>query len=185
MVLDQSTNFARTGVTALVEAGDTTIAVVDASVFDDPTNGSFNAVLWDSLIGRPDEDGDVEVVRVTDYDTTNDTITVTRGQESTTDTSHPDSSAVMATPTAKMFGDIDTELQSLDQHTTVTKSGDGSTTTFTLTHNFGTASVNVYPTSRDASPDFWYTNFTTSDVTIEYATAPENTTDNLTYLLTT
>jgi hypothetical protein len=109
MSLDQTGNFIRQSVASAVSSGDTTISVTDASAFPDPSNGNYNLVLWDTEAGRPDQDGDVEVVRVTGRDTTNDDLTVSRGQETTSDVSHPDTSALQLAPTAKMFGDIDAQ----------------------------------------------------------------------------
>lgn len=111
MALDQTENFVRGAVDASINSGDTTISVVDASLFPDPANGGYNLVLWDAgNHPRPDQDPDVEVVRVTGYDTTNNNLTVTRAQEGTSDVSHPSTSQLALTPTAKMFADIDTEL---------------------------------------------------------------------------
>lgn len=110
MALDQTSNFVRGAVDASINSGDTTISVVDASLYPDPANGEYNLVLWDAgSYPRPDQDPDVEVVRVTGRDTTNDNLTVTRAQESTSDVSHPATSQLALTPTAKMFSDIDSQ----------------------------------------------------------------------------
>jgi len=111
MALDPAANFVRGKVNGSVASGDTTFSVADASIFPDPTSGgSFNAVIWDAA-SHPDpyQDPDVEIVRVTGRDTTNDNLTVTRGQESTSDVSHPSGSSIQMSPTAKMFGDIDSD----------------------------------------------------------------------------
>ena len=111
MVLDPAANFVRGEVNASVASGDTTVSVTDASLFLDPsTEGEYNAVIWDAP-SHPDpyQDPDREIVRVTAIDTTNDDLTVTRGQESTSDTSHPSGSAIQMSPTAKMFSDIDSD----------------------------------------------------------------------------
>jgi len=109
MVLDTQDNFVRGATDSSVTAGDTTISVTDASIYPDPsTTTEYNAVIWDSANHpRPDQDSDVEILRVTAIDTTNDNLTVTRGQESTTDVSHPNGAAVQVSTTAKMFSDID------------------------------------------------------------------------------
>jgi hypothetical protein len=64
-----------------------------------------------------------------------------------------------------------------------TKSGDGSTTSFTISHSLGETprSVSVLPASEDASTDFWVSSKSASDVTITYARAPVSGTDNLFY----
>jgi hypothetical protein len=110
MTLDQTANFVRGAVSSSVASGDTTINVVDASIYPDPANGNYNLVIWDAELGRPEEDPDVEVIRVTGRDTTNDTLTVTRGQESTTAVSHPSTSEMHLSSTEKVFDNIDTKL---------------------------------------------------------------------------
>ena len=109
-MFDQVANFARTKVTAAIASGDATISVTDASVFPDPSsppaglNGEFNIVLWDGdgEFPRPDQDPDVEIVRVTSVDTANDTLTVQRGQEDTTTASHPDTAVAAQTYTRRL-----------------------------------------------------------------------------------
>lgn len=111
MALDQTQNFIRGSVAASIGSSDTTISVSDASVYPDPSNGEYNLVLWDSqTYNLPVDDPDVEIVRVTARDTTNDDLTVTRGQENTTAASHPSSSELLLDATAKMFGDIESAI---------------------------------------------------------------------------
>ena len=109
MVLDAVSNFVRGNTDAAIASGDTTVSVVDASIFPDPaTDGEFNVVIWNaSNFPRPDQDGDVEIMRVTERDTTADELTVTRAQEITSASAHPDGSAIHLSPTAKMFSDIE------------------------------------------------------------------------------
>ena len=109
MVLDAVSNFVRGNTDAEVGTDDTTVSVSDASIFPDPSvQGEFNVVIWDANnFPRPDQDGDVEIMRVTERDTTADELTVTRGQEMTTAASHPEGSAIHLSPTAKMFSDIE------------------------------------------------------------------------------
>ena len=109
MVLDAVSNFVRGNTDAEVGTEDTTVSVVDASIFPDPeTDGEFNVVIWDvNNFPRPDQDGDVEILRVTERDTTDDELTVTRGQEMTSAAAHPEGSAIHLSPTAKMFSDIE------------------------------------------------------------------------------
>jgi len=113
MVLDQTANFVRGTVSASIASGDTTISVTDASIYPDPATDEYNLVLWDTNQGRPDQDSSVEVVRVTGRDTTNDTLTVSRGQEGTSDVSHPDSSALLLDATDKLLSDVDTSLEAI------------------------------------------------------------------------
>jgi parallel beta-helix repeat protein len=109
MVLDAVSNFVRGETAAAVDSTQTTVSVVDASIFPDPAvDGEYNVVIWDaSTFPRPDQDGDVEVLRVTAIDTGANTLTVVRGQEGTSGVSHPTESAVHLSPTAKMFSDIE------------------------------------------------------------------------------
>jgi hypothetical protein len=109
-MVDQTANFVRGEADSSIGAGDTTISVVNASEFPDPANGQYNLVLWDDSLGRPDQDSDAEIVRVTGRDTTNDNLTVTRAQEGTSDVSHPSGSALQLSPTAKTISDIDAEI---------------------------------------------------------------------------
>jgi len=110
MSLDQTTNFVRENAAESIGSTETTISVDDASTFPDPNNGNYNVVIWDyDTYKRPDEDPDVEIMRVTGRDTSNDTISVTRGQEATAATPHPSSSQLHLAPTAKMFADIDSQ----------------------------------------------------------------------------
>jgi len=116
MALDPVANFVRGSTDAATDSTQTTISVVDASVFPNPANGEYNLVLWyDNSHPRPDQDPDVEIVRVTARDTGVDELTVTRGQEDTSGASHPSGSAVHLSPTAKMFTDIE------DSYTRITE----------------------------------------------------------------
>ena len=120
MVLDAVSNFVRGNTDAAIASGDTTVSVVDASIFPDPaTDGEFNVVIWNaSNFPRPDQDANVEIVRVTARDTGTNELTVTRAQETTSDVAHPDGSAIHLSPTAKMFSDIEgtftTEAEAAD-----------------------------------------------------------------------
>jgi len=119
MALDPVANFVRGSTDAATDSTQTTISVVDASVFPNPANGEYNLVLWyDNSHPRPDQDPDVEIVRVTARDTTNDDLTVTRGQEGTAGASHPSGSALQLSPTAKVFGDVAPNDQAVENFTT-------------------------------------------------------------------
>jgi len=66
MALDQYANFVRGTLSAAVNSTQTTLSVSDATIFPDPANGEYNLVLWDAVTNpRPDQDPDVEIVRVT------------------------------------------------------------------------------------------------------------------------
>lgn len=110
MVLDPAANFVRGTTDSQINSTNTTLSVTDASIFPDPSSeGEYNVVVWDAANHpRPDEDSDVEIMRVSARDTNNNDLTVSRGQETTSGASHPSGAAVMLSPTAKMFGDIET-----------------------------------------------------------------------------
>jgi len=65
----------------------------------------------------------------------------------------------------------------------VTKSGDGSTASFTVTHSLGSVPsvVSMTPASEDASTDFWVSSKSSTDLTITFARAPPTGTDNLAF----
>ena len=106
MSLDPAANFVRGQTDAAVSDTDTTISVVDASIFVDPdAEGEYNVVIWDGG-GRPDEDANAEIIRVTGRDTTADELTVTRAQEDTTAASHANGAAIQHSFTAKDQSDI-------------------------------------------------------------------------------
>ena len=108
MPLDAVSNFVRGSTDEDVSNSQTTVSVVDASIFPDPASGEYNVVIWDAdNFPRPDQDADVEVLRVTARDTGTDELTVNRGQEGTAGAVHPNGSAIHLSPTAKMFSDIE------------------------------------------------------------------------------
>jgi len=112
MSLDQTQNFVRVDVSGTHTDTETTISLEsgEASNLPDPANGEYNLTWWDdSTYVTPTTDPEVEIVRVTDRDTTNDTITVQRGQENTTAVAHDTSGVqyrMILAATAKMFSDI-------------------------------------------------------------------------------
>lgn len=111
MVLDGVANFVRVSTAESVDSSQTSLTVTDAGEFP---SEDHNAVLWDSAqYPRPDQDPNVEIIRVTAVDASTDTLTISRGQENTAAVSHPTGSAVAVAPTAKIFSDIESELQSL------------------------------------------------------------------------
>jgi len=131
MALDQYANFVRGSLNGAVDASQTTFTVDSAAIFPDPTNGEYNLIVWD--VGshpRPDQDPDVEVVRVTARDTGTDELTVTRGQESTTGAAHPDGSALHLSYTAKFADDVAAEI--VTDHGALSGLGDDDHTIYLL-----------------------------------------------------
>jgi len=113
MVLDQVENFIRISVTGGHTSGETTISLEsgEASLLPDINQGKYNLIWWDSEnFSLPSEDPNVEIVRVNSINTSNDTISVTRGQENTSATSKDTSTgeySLILGPTAKTINDID------------------------------------------------------------------------------
>lgn len=68
----------------------------------------------------------------------------------------------------------------------VSASGDGSTTSFTLTHDLGVEpeSVDVSPASQAAAGEWWVSDSTAETVTVSYASAPASGTENLSWEVT-
>jgi len=112
MTLDQTANFVRVGVSGSHDdiATTVTLAQGDASVLPDPSNGKYNLVWFDAgTFARPDEDPNVEIVRAQSIDTQNDTLLVSRGEESTnasTKNTAGGEYVLVLAPTSKMFDDI-------------------------------------------------------------------------------
>jgi len=112
MTLDQTANFVRVGVSGSHDdiATTVTLAQGDASVLPDPSNGKYNLVWFDAgTFARPDEDPNVEIVRAQSIDTQNDTLLVSRGEESTsasTKNTVGGEYVLVLAPTSKMFDDI-------------------------------------------------------------------------------
>ena len=111
MALDITKNFAKVTVSTGYAAGATSIVLQsgDGAKLPDPaTDGEFNLVWWNKTdYWDPSEDPSVEIVRVTAR--TSDTITVTRGQESTSDASHNTASKtyqMILSLTKKMIDDL-------------------------------------------------------------------------------
>lgn len=85
--MDQVQNFIKEIVSGTHILADTTVNVVDASLFPDPASGQYNLTWWDAT-NYPDPSGSMgdpnrEIVRVTGRDTGLNTLTVTRAQEGT------------------------------------------------------------------------------------------------------
>jgi len=92
--IDPAWNFGKIQLSAGVDTTDTTFNIVAGEVATmlDPTAsglGPYNIVIYDATTyAGPEDDPSREIVRVTDLDTTNNTLTVTRAQESTTASAH-------------------------------------------------------------------------------------------------
>lgn len=148
MPIDQTQNAVRQDLQSSVGTNDPeTIDVQNAAEFADPTagRGQYNCVLWDASLGRPDEDPDLEIVRVQSRDTNNDTLTVARGQEDTTNTSHPSSAAIIATQTAGFHDDIASAFNELADFT-------ASPTELTAPYNGPSVSTEEQNNTRIAEP---------------------------------
>lgn len=114
MALDQVANFVRDEVDESVDDVQTTILVADISVFPDPVDGEYNCVVWDvGEFPRPNEDPNVEIVRVTGIDASQ--LVVERGVEGTSAAAHPNTSEIQLAPTAKVIQDASAELERLEQ----------------------------------------------------------------------
>ena len=159
MVLDAVSNFVRGNTDAAVGTDDTTVSVADASIFPDPaTDGEFNVVIWDANnFPRPDQDSDVEIMRVTARDTDTNELTVTRAQEMTSAATHPEGSAIHLSPTAKMFSDIESTFGDFwdagTQELTADVNNTNTTTTALEAEAVSTDDLDIG--GRDASETGW------------------------------
>ena len=111
--LDPVKNFAKSlldntgGINASATSLDVTAG--DGAKFPATADGDYNIVIWDkATYPDPADDPDVEIVRVTERST--DTLTITRGQEGTTATSHANGAGILLDVTKKMIDDIRTAL---------------------------------------------------------------------------
>lgn len=108
--MDQVKNLIKGTVNGTHNAITTTINVVDADVFPDPTSGKYNLTWYDATnYPDPADDPNVEIVRVTARDTGLDTLTVTRAQEGTSGTTKNTGSAtykLILAPTKKTMDEI-------------------------------------------------------------------------------
>lgn len=118
MPLGSATNFVRQTVGSAVGTTDPeTIDVSDASAFADPSVAEYDIVIWDAgSHNRPDQDSNVEVLRVAGRDTGNNTLTCARAQQGTSNVSHPDTSDVIVTPLAEGdFKDVNAQTVTTGQ----------------------------------------------------------------------
>jgi len=124
MTYDQLANFISGDVADSVPTSSDSIEVVDAEEFADPSDGTYPLVIWDAAAhSLPSDDPNAEIVRVTDWDTEEDTLTVDRGMEGTEDVSHPATSGLIHGPTAET--PIEALATAGDEGTVPVAQGDG------------------------------------------------------------
>lgn len=147
--LDARKNFSISAVSTGYDASAVSIVLVSGggAKFPNPaTDGSFNLVWWNATdYENPGDDPDVEIVRCTAR--SSNTLTITRGQESTVASAKNIAGKtykVLLGITAKMITDIeallDTAVNSFVDNETV----DGSDQTFTLAFDPVPGSVHLY-----------------------------------------
>jgi len=173
MALDHAANFVRDSLSAGVDDTTTTFPVEDASIFPDPAStGEYNTVVWEG--GRPDQDANAEVVRVTAVDTGTDTLTVTRGQETTTGAAHSGGANIQMSPTAKMFQDIE------DRYVAEGEDFDGQgTSSFSGLESVSTVEQSITTSGGFNRQSATYNVVGTSGAVIYSPESPNTTTPNL------
>jgi hypothetical protein len=112
MALDQVENFVRVSVDGIHDSGASTVALEsgEASELPPVSNGKYNLIWFNSSgFAQPDEDPNVEIVRVNSINTSDDTISVQRGMENTSATAKSTGTQyeLALAPTAKIIQDID------------------------------------------------------------------------------
>ncbi len=119
MILDPVRNFAKITVSQGYDEQDLSIALIefDGDILPDPSSeGAFNLVWWNSTdYPDPADDPNVEIVRCTVK--TNDTLTISRAQESTTAATHNTTGktySMISTLTKKMMDDISNSMAWVD-----------------------------------------------------------------------
>ena len=111
MASDQLENLIKVEVSIGYAAGATAIVLAggEGAELPDPAIGEYNLVWWDSTVfPDPADDPNVEIVRVTAIAT--DTLTITRAQEGTGDTSKNSGGStykMFLGPTVKNITDVD------------------------------------------------------------------------------
>lgn len=117
---EQIANYYATSLNAAIDADDTSVSVTDGSGF--PSVGTFRCVIQDS----EDNPTSREIVLVTAR--SSNTLTVTRGQESTSGVNHADGSYIAIVLTAGAITSSSGYLLAFKSHT----AGDETTTSTTL-----------------------------------------------------
>ena len=166
---DARKNFAKVGVSTGYSAVATSVVLEtgDGAKLPQPsTDGEYNVVWWDSTTyPDPADDPNVEIVRVTAR--SSDTLTVTRGQESTSAAAHNTAGRtykMVLGPTAKTIDDL---LGSISVQT-VSGTLDGSNTAFTIPSSFTGKSI----IALNASILVEDADYTVSGTNIAYLSAP-------------
>jgi polygalacturonase len=116
MSLDPAANFAKSAVSTGYAAGVTSIVLEatdqNLAQWPDPASGAYNAVWWDATTyADPADDPYREIVRVTAKSGT--TLTITRAQESTSDTAKNTAGStykLAMVPTAKLVTDLNSAM---------------------------------------------------------------------------
>lgn len=122
-MVDQVENFVRVSVNGKHKEKDTTIELEPSQTQLLPSinNGKYNLIWYDAgNFANPDEDDNVEIIRVNSIDTVNDTISVSRGQENTIATPKNRTNGqyeLLLAPTAKTIQDIDSEKLDSKEYT--------------------------------------------------------------------
>ena len=132
----------------------------------------FNAVIW--VAGASALSSNAEVVRVTAKST--DTLTITRAQEGSSARTVVVGDQIAAAITSKTLTDVETALNNLAAAATYTTLvGDGSATSFVLTHNLNTRDIFIQ--ARDAASPYTLAEVgveatSTTTCTVYFASAP-------------
>ena len=176
--MDPTKNFAIVTVSQGYDSTVTSITLSsgDSSKLPDPsTDGNFNLIWWNfSDYPNPSDDPYVEVVRCTDI-ASGDVLTITRAQESTSASDHNISGKtykMILGLTKKMMDDLIAYAEAqkaVFRRDTFT--GDGTTTTFTLTYSPSTNSETVYVEGVLQDQD---SDYSVSGKDITFTTAPAN-----------
>ena len=193
MAYDFSDWFPPTALSSPIASGDTTIQVDTlTSDFVDEVQAEGRFPL---RIGRGTAAERVIVTAISDASANK--LTVERGVDGFSAVSHnagtrvahalPGSSAQETTAAPLQRSALGAEIQVLRsaleafEQQEVTRDGDGSKKTFTISHSLGETPKNVMfePETGDASGDVWVSNKTASDVELSFGNSPSNGTDNL------
>ena len=142
MALDAALNFAKSTLSTGYTSAATSIVLVSGGGAKFPA-APFNAVWYNSTdYGSPEDDPSVEIVRCTVIST--DTLTVTRGQESTSAANHNTAGktyTLSAGPTAKLITDIPGITLTTAAQTAITSVGTLSGLTVTAAPTFSAVTL--------------------------------------------
>ena len=193
MAYDFSDWFPPTALSLPIASGDTTIQVDTlTSKFVDEVQAGGRFPL---RIGRGTAAERVVVTAIADA--SGNKLTVERGVDGFSATSHnakvrvahalPGPSAQETTAAPLQRNALGAEIQVLRsaleafEQREVTRDGDGSKKTFTISHSLEETPTNVMfePETGDASGDVWVSNKSASDVELSFGSSPSNGTDNL------